>query len=264
MRNIKAIFLTIILGLTIQAFTEIRTADSLDPIEKELNICGSETLALLDIGDTLLQHKDAVMDKKNDEWKRAWFKEHYPPLSRADYVALVGIVENASENWKLVDPLWPSLIKKAQSKEIKVVAFTKTVVDPSLEGVRSRNLKDHGILLKNELKGFDSGNLYHYDNDGVIETEAPLKGPVLKELIGHFSSHPKKIIFVDDRLEQIQSVDEFCKEAGISCIAFHFTAGKKSVLSFNETVAAYQLKLLVEERRWISESDAQKLLLPKE
>jgi hypothetical protein len=258
----KMITLLAMTCASIAGYAEIRTVDSLKPIEEELSVSGKETLVLLDIGHTLMEHNDAVMDPRNDDWKRAWFQKNYPVPRRDSRIATARAVESAIENWHLVDKRWPEVIVNAQAKGMKVVALTKVIVDPSLQGLRNKNLKNLGVFLKDDLNGLPSGQTYLYA-DGVIETEAPLKGPILKEIFPRLAERPAKIVFVDDRIEQAQSIEAACKEAGIPCIAFHYTAYQKVVREFDEAVAEFQLRTLLDEQRWIPEAEARKALKQK-
>jgi len=242
-----------------EAHAKIQIVDSLDPIEQEFARCSGNTLVLLDIGGTLLMHKDAILDAKHEEWKRRWFAKHYPNSTRKDFVDSVRIVESAFENWKLVDERWPQTIQKAQQNYAKVVALTKVIVDPTLKKLRPENLKRQGVLLKDELKGLTIGNSYEYA-EGIIETEAKLKGPVLLELLPKLKEMPAKVIFVDDRIEQVQSVQEACKELKIPCVGFHYTASRLQVSELDEKIADHQLHILMKEQRWISESEARAAL----
>lgn len=246
-------------AVSVCGHAEVRPVDTLDPIEEELSDAGKETLVLLDIGHTLLDHKDAIMDPRFEEWKRNWFQKHCPKPERASRVATARAVESAFENWTLVDERWPHVVQKMQARGIQVVALSKVVVDPSLLGLRGKNLKAFGILLKDELSGLPAGKSYVY-TDGVIETEEPLKGPVLKELFSKLNKRPARIVFVDDRLNQAKSIDEACKELGIPCISFHYTAYQKTIRELDEKVADYQLRVLLDECRWISELEARKKL----
>lgn len=241
--------------VSISGYGDVRTIDSLDLIENELMLLGNETLVLLDIGHTLLDHKDAVMDPRHEEWKRHWFQKHCPIPDRALRVATARAVESAIENWKLVDERWPQMVQKMQENGTQVVALSKVIVDPSLLGLRGKNLKAFGIFLKNEFLDLPDDKFYVY-TDGVIETEEPLKGPVLKEFFFKLNKRPERIVFIDDHLNQVKSIDEACTELGIACISFHYIAYQKTVRELDERVADYQLQVLLKECRWVSDHEA--------
>ena len=156
--------------------------------------------------------------------------------------------------WKLLDARWPEVIVQAQDHGAKVVAFTKVALDPSVRGSRAKILRALGIPFKNDLPELSKGKSYEYAQ-GVIETEYPSKGPVLKEVLSSLTARPKKIVFVDDRMKQIKSVDDACRELGIPCTAFHYVP---IVIApeLNEKIEDYQMSILVEEHRWVSDREA--------
>lgn len=236
-------------------YAEIQTATSLKPIEQEIVSSPEETLVLLDVGGTLLAYPDAVLHPDHESWKYEWFQKNYPTITREEKIAFDRIVISNLEQWKLLDPAWPKVIIQAQNLRIKVVAFTKVALDPSIRGSRAKKLRDLGIPFTDDLPELSKGVFYEYAQ-GVIETEHPAKGPVLKEILSNLTAFPKKIIFVDDRMKQIKSVDDACRELKIPCTAFHYVP-HSSPPKLDEKIADYQLSALVREGRWISEVQAQ-------
>lgn len=235
-------------------YAEIQAASFLEPIRQEIANSPKETLVLLDVGGTLLAYPDAVLHPSHEAWKYNWFQTHYPLLSKEERVGFDRIVLRTLGAWKLHDPLWPEVIVEAQDYGVKIVAFTKVALDPSVQGSRVQILKNFGLSFKNDLPELSKGAFYEY-MEGVIETEHQVKGPVLKEIIATLGKHPEKIIFVDDRLKQIKSVDDACRELAIPCIAFHYVPNAETP-QLNEKLAHYQLFTLVNEHRWVSEKEA--------
>jgi len=227
-------------------YAEIRTTDSLSSIACEFEKSDLDTLVLLDIGGTLLAFCDPLLHKAHEKWTKEWFEKNCPNITKEETIKLVRIVEEVTTNWRLIDANWPAAVSKAQSKDAKVVAFTKVL---GLKGKRAQNLAAFGVILKNDLPTLSSGTLYEY-SDGVIATEEPLKGPVLEEVLQNMAKKPKKIIFVDDRLEQIQSVEETCLKHDLSSISFHYTA-TLAIPDLDVTVADQQLHTLVKQHRWV-------------
>jgi hypothetical protein len=242
------------LGNFCAGYAEIRTASSLEPIQQEIESSSKETLVLLDVGGTLLAYPDAVLHPSHEAWKYQWFQTHRPNISREERIILDRVVLGTLGSWKLLDAEWPEVIIQAQSHGVKIVAFTKVALDPSIRGSRAKTLQSLGIPFKNDLPELSKGLSYEY-TDGIIETEHQLKGPVLEEILSSLTILPGKIIFVDDRMKQIQSVDAMCRELEISCVAFHYVPSATPP-QLNEKIADYQLNILVHEHRWISENEA--------
>ncbi len=236
-------------------YAEIQTAASLMPIRQEIAKSPQGTLVLLDVGGTLLAYPDAVLHPDHETWKYEWFQKHFPAITKEEKIAFDRIILGTLDKWKLLDPEWPEVIIQAQDLGIKVTAFTKVALDPTVRGSRAQILRDLGIPFKDDLPTLANGDFYEYAQ-GVIETEHPAKGPVLKEILSNLSERPKKIVFVDDRLKQIKSVDDACRELEIPCIAFHYVP-HSSPPQLNEKIADYQLSTLTCEGRWVSEKEAQ-------
>ncbi|MGE0670955.1 MAG: DUF2608 domain-containing protein [Parachlamydiales bacterium] len=235
-------------------YAEIQTATSLKPIQQEIADSPEKTIVLLDVGGTLLAYPDAVLHPDHETWKYEWFQKHCPMIAKEEKIAFDRIILGTLDKWKLLDPKWPEVIIQAQGLGIKVAAFTKVALDPSIRGSRAQILRDLGIPFKDDLPTLANGDFYEYAQ-GVIETEHPAKGPVLKEILSNLSERPEKIIFVDDRMKQIKSVDDACRELEIPCIAFHYVP-HSSPPHLDEKIADYQLSALVREGRWVSESEA--------
>ncbi len=248
--------LIIILGAFCALVTlsaEIRVAPNLDSIYEEIPQCDSNTLFLIDVGGTLLIHKDPVLHTSHEKWKAKWFQEHYPHLTLEEKVPLIRAVETDKKCWLLSDT-WPNLIEKAQTHQIKVVAFTKCLIHPSINNLRLDWLKSFGLDFHDDLHELSHQNdLFIYTN-GVIQTGQKLKGPVLKEVLSKLKKLPEKIVFVDDRIEQVNSVEETCKEMNIPFVGFHYTAFEASPY-LDESIAHKQLETLVKEHKWLSQED---------
>jgi len=235
-------------------YAEIRSVDSLKPIQEALQESDQDTLLLLDIGGTILAYPDAVLHAAHAEWKRAWFQRNCQNMTREEKSILSQIVENNPKSLQLLDPDWPTLISSAQVKGVKTAAFTKGICSSLLKGVCADRLKSLSISFKKGLTEIPPGKTYAYC-DGIIETEADLKGPVLQELLLRIPKRPTKLIFVDDKEEQVQSINSVCREAGIPCIAFHYLRNH-AVPPLDTVIADLQLRTLVEKKRWLSEEDA--------
>lgn len=250
----KLLIGVLFLGHLCGGHAEIRRVSFLEPLQQEIANSPKETLVLLDVGGTLLAYPDAILHPDHEAWKYDWFQTHFPSISREEKIAFDRIILGTLGQWHLLDGQWPDVIVQAQDLGIKVVAFTKVALDPSTRGSRARVLQDLGIPFKNDLPELSKGHSYEYAQ-GVIETEYQLKGPVLEEILSSLTMRPEKIVFVDDRIKQIKSVDDTCRELKIPCTAFHYVPITNPP-QLNEKIADYQLSVLVHERRWLSDSEA--------
>lgn len=254
---LKALLFFLLFTFTVEA--SIQQASSLRPIAHEIERSPQGTLLLLDIGGTLIGSPDAIFHTGHEGWRKQWFQQHATDNSKEEFAALVEIVENGTKNWILLDAAWPALIKKSEERGLKVAALTKVVMGPKLTGTRVEKLRTVGITLSDSLPELATGQTFFY-REGVIETDASLKGPVLKEVLSQLASRPTKIIFVDDRIEQIRSVKETCEAENIPCTTFHYTAWASTPPTLDEKIADKQLRTLVQKREWISADEAARLI----
>ena len=250
----RILFLIGLVTLVLTVDAEVRTTNDLISIQREVETCDATSLVLLDIGGTLLVPKDASFHPQYQEWARAWIRSHYPNLTHEEVVKCIRTFESTKEAWRVVNPEWKGLLIFGQEQGIKIVAFTKVHMDTSLVGTRAVNLTNHGLKMMDCLPELTTGPSFAYAK-GVIETGADLKGPVLTEVLSQLSWRPSKIIFVDDRMSQVQSVDAACGEAGILCVAFHYTEAKDNPPQFIEENVDYQLRTLIEEGRWVPQEN---------
>ena len=247
---------------TVRTCSAINTATSLLPIKEEIEVSDRDTLVLLDVGGTLLYPTDPLFHECNDGWKREWYAKHHPELSIEERRELARIAESFQvmndSSWQCLDE-WPELVKQAQRRNVKVIAFSRVIIDPCLEEELSARLANFDIPIKNDLPELVGKGVQFIYANGVIQTGEREKGPVLKEVISHLTHQPKKIIFVDDRMTQNESVQQACDELGIPAACFFYAGSNKPPL-FNEAVANYQMDNLVRNRVWVSFEEASKRL----
>ncbi len=245
----------------VESCSDLRIASSLNPIHEEIAISNEETLVLLDIGGTLLQHADSVLHKSHENWKRAWLEQRCPKLSREEKFDLARVIEKFivahDSSWQRLEE-WPELVEQAQIRKMKVIAFSKVLMEPSLRHALAMRLAHFGIPIQDDLPELSENESPFIYADGVIQTKEKLKGPVLKEVLRKMAHLPRKIIFVDDRIEQAESVLQACQELRISAVCFHYNAYETCPI--DEAVANYQLTVLVKERRWVPEEEVGKIL----
>lgn len=249
MKTILAVLMLFYLSLNAPLMAEVRIAQNVAPIFEEVKKGDGKTLFLIDIGGTLLIRKDPVLHTGHESWKNDWFQKHYPKLSFKEKVELIRIVEG-KDTWFVAED-WQKLIELARSQKIKVLAFSKGLMEPSLEKARIETLKSFGLVFKDELSELPHRDEFFLYESGVIQTGEKLKGPVLKVIVSKVKEKPSKIIFVDDRSEQVESVNETCKSLGIASVAFHYTAFKEAP-SLDQDVANKQLEHLVKKHEWLN------------
>jgi hypothetical protein len=249
MSNLKWLLLFL---LCVNLHGEIRKASSFQTISEELAKADKETIIFLDVGETLITARDPILHPGNAEWKKEWLQTHFPNLSSAERVQLAHIIKSDKSLWKLVDPAWPKLISQTEKKGAKLVPIIKMYDNPQFQGLTLAVLHHLNLKFKPSLRDLQSGISFTY-KDGILETSSLSKGPVIAEVMTKLNPRPKKVIFIDDNLEQIKSVEQALSAEKIPCLALHLIFNQAP--PFDAPIAEAQLRTLVEEHRWVSEDE---------
>lgn len=178
--------------------------------------------------------------------------------------------------WQLTDPEIPKLIQELQLQKIRMIALTAFRSGEmgklqSVEDWRSGHLKKHNIDLSitaampkdyfeiTQLTKV-SGKNYPVYKDGIIYTNHYPKGEVLGAFLAQMNLKPKSIIFIDDKLSNILSVENFCNTAHIKYIGVHDNRIIKNHNIFNKSLGEYQFDHLERHHVWLSDLEAKKIL----
>jgi uncharacterized protein DUF2608 len=264
-------FLILISCLCFQdAFAEIIKAPNLSPIKKVTQQADSNTLVIFDVGDVLVTPKDQILQTSHQKFAEKIEKEMESRYSAEEVQVLQSIIWMA-RSAELVDKKLIKLIRDFQKRGIKVMALTNLLTGSfgnmsSPENWRVKELEGFGYTFKNswtgvksktfeELKSKDPKRFPVFKN-GVLFTCGLPKGPVLKAFLQYAGFSPKKIIFIDDRRDYLESVEAFSKEEGIPFIGFEYTAiadRPKSPLNIKRT--RLQFEILEKEHKWFSDEE---------
>ncbi len=180
--------------------------------------------------------------------------------------------EEIVSNWRLqrkvilIDNDWIAVLDKLK-KSYPVYGLTAMdsgrcgKID-SMEQWRSDELQGLGVVFTQnkiiqELKA-DAG--YKVDPvfyDGIFFTGKASKGDTIKLFDEALSV--KFIVFIDDRLDHIQNVEEFCKHNDIGFLGIHFTGAKFVSGTYDSELAAFQKQYLIEHGKWLEDDEAIKL-----
>lgn len=224
-------------------------------------------LIIFDVGNVLLMHKDTVLHSIYRPWIKEWFEREAPEVDRKTIRDLVGVVNREAE-MTLVDDSFPSIIKNSKAQST-VIALSKLPCDSMGENVSFENqplntLKKFEIYLEEpfpEATGWQLENLKTTYAEGLIQTEASLKGPVLKAFLDHLGWKPKAILFIDDSKEQCVSIANTAKELHIPALCIRYTGALENTRPLNQAIANLQMQTLVDEKHWINDEAAQHQLL---
>lgn len=250
----KFLLLALFLSSYLQAeIIEVTHIDEIRPYVTQ------EALCLFDIDDTLICNPFSL---GAPQW-RSWVKPKLP--KHADFVLYDALTLAIAKKapYIAVEPTTAKLITDLQKEEIAVLGFTargrSEWYSTTVEGVdrfTKAQLKQAGIDFSQTSEIFNSLNPIYYCS-GIIFAKHTAKGELFSQLFQELSSFPL-ILFVDDKLENVQSMQAALKDK----IPFVGIWYHRAETAFDPLVATVQLEYLLEKSEILNDEQAQALVLP--
>jgi hypothetical protein len=145
------------------------------------------------------------------------------------------------------------LIKCLQDKKIRTIALTaapagKLGAIESMADWRIDELKKMGFnffLAFPEIQFLEfpkkvDKEFHPIFKSGILFSSKHPKGDILKQFLMTIHWIPSKVVFIDDRLEYLQSAENAMKEMGIDFTGLHYLAAEKLPCDLNEKLAEFQ------------------------
>jgi hypothetical protein len=255
------------------AEAEIITTDKIEDIEIEFALADNETLVIFDMDWVIWESTDRAFHADIREAVKPImesFKKYFEKQNQDEKEALDAAL------WKIdaqpVDSKMPLLINVLQSRGIKTLLLTanlngKVADIESVESLCYRKLKNFGIDFKQSWKNLNridfketevkGKKLIPFFGNGMIFTCMVPKGEILRDFLGKLPQYKfKKIVFIDDRMKNLESVRKVSEEIGIRFIGIEYTRVKtKKRSSFDLKKIKSQVDILMREKRWISDAE---------
>lgn len=109
----------------------------------------------------------------------------------------------------------------------------------------------------NSLEDSDGEYTYHpVLYKGILCTGKLSKGVVIGELFDALSWRPKRVIFFDDVLKNVEDVRKEMNNRDIEFIGYHYSGAENLVAEFDKELVEFQMQYLIEHEEWINESEA--------
>ncbi|CRX38870.1 DUF2608 domain-containing protein [Estrella lausannensis] len=212
-------------------------------IESVRTHAGPTTLILFDIDNTLIE---PVQELGTDQWFEHRLTEYKAlglPAGEAkektvsEYVAIHSITKV-----KPVEKVTPSLI--AQLQQEGYICMGLTARGLSLATRTVEQLKSVGIELTQTAPSKEE--FYFTNHHGVLYRAGILfasgthKGNALVKLLRHLHYCPDKIVFIDDKLNQLKDVEHTLENEGIAFVGLRYGFLDEKVAGFRKAVADLQ------------------------
>lgn len=271
----KKIIFTILLYIFIidNVFADIKKINNFFPIEQAIQVADKNTLVIFDIDEVLITPFDdynlrhPYREKLSLKLKKKYSLQHRQLLESI-------ILSNT--RYYLVDPFIIKIFDDLRKYNIPTIALTAVstgnlgIID-NLENMKIKLLKNMGLdflkLPPTPLKDYtiakELANVPKLIPDffvgvpvlksGIIFSAGIDKGIVLEYFLKKRSYYPKTIIFVDDYLPNLQSLEKLCNKWKIKFYGFHYT-GVPVIPSFkiNKKLENLRFKILETEYCWVN------------
>lgn len=254
-------------------YAKIAKADSIAFLNKQIATLDDRDLVVFDMDEVLIVAIDAILHFKVEHLRK---KLHANYLAHLPEDQLNHLFSHIWKNAKttLVEPEIPSLIAALQAKGIKVIVLTAAPVGSfgTIEdtmALRILELAEKGIdlslafpeLATLVLHEFKKGKSSPTFRQGVILSHRFPKGKVLSSFLKRVKWKPRRLIFIDDLLTNVESVEMSLSKRGIDLQCWHYTAAERHQKEVDMAVAELQIRTLVEKGVWLSDEEAAAALM---
>ncbi len=200
---------------------------------------------------------------------------HYSYLSQQERDELRGIHKKAFSKFVLIDRDVIKLIKELQARSIKVMVLTRfgLSAEDATKNNRRQDLLNYGVDLTSSFPDHkkiifsslaSSKHTPNFDRGILSNGTSCSKGPLLNTFLKHINWWPRRVLFVDNSVEHLFSVQEALAKLNIPFEGFQYTGAQRMPAIFDPAVAAFQLDYLVKHRRWLHSSEAISLMRIKD
>lgn len=273
MKNFGSAFILTCLFASIQLFGAVIHAPNLDVIEKSISGSDENTLIVFDVVNTLLVSNDRILTPCGDEYFQKFMK-NFGQEERISLRSKILLQSKVS----LVDEKILRLLNQLKQNNVKVIVLSAMPTGQyghilDAEQWRVKQLASLGIYLDGSFPEIDSLTLDNNPHDqkavptfkrGVLATGDYPKGKVLCAFLKKIQWRPSGVIFIDDKMAYIDSVECELDKEKIKHISFHYTEVVDRSCQLDERLADFQFDYLMHHGDWLSDEEASKQILEKE
>jgi len=258
---LKLILLTLIFFIPM-SYALIRTADTFETMAAAVKVADKTTLVLFDVDKVLVVPTDDFVFEdpiRAREFKRLIQK--YPEEK------LYCIVSDyfKKRTVQLLDDRTLGLLQTLKEQHTPVAALTQWQIGtfgtiPKMEEMRMKELEQVSISFAHSSPFKDQSFFTQFKDkspmvkSGVILTGSLDKGTTLKAILEESKLSFKKIIFVDDKLDNLKLLDKTCKALRIEFHGIHYVlADKIPFPKFDSEKEQLRFKILETEKSWLTD-----------
>jgi hypothetical protein len=240
--------------------SEIVQVASFAEMEEELLALSPEGLAVFDVDQTLIIPTDKILRPCGQKLLYQMCMEQALTLQQFDLLSSRALEQLSFE---LLEERCVSCIHRLQERQVPTIALTAMRTGRwhdvvSMEQWRFHQLKAFDLDFSAALAGNPEVVLMNGGNgcstvtfsNGIIASGDVPKGIALSAFLDVFSWHPQHVIFVDDRLDALESVEQAMAEKGISFKGYHYMAAFQLDETIDEDKAWLQILHFIQTGCW--------------
>ena len=242
-----------LVGISVEAkIIELKSMSDL-----KIQTWNTKTLVVFDIDNTLLRQDSMIGTHQwGDYMKERAVRSGLPEEEAKQYQYKVfGELQNKLKVLP-VEPVVLGLLRKLENKKIK--HFALTARSSILKNVTAQQVK---TLKHNFSKNFPTqNNLAKIDKhlyEGIIFSGDVPKGELLKTIVENSPNKFDHIVFVDDKLYNLESIEKSFTNSKVKLESFRYGAADEFVKSFDPVVADLQYSFMQESNELVVERELQ-------
>lgn len=270
-KNYILILYFINLFLVSNSFADITQTDNLNKLKELIDDANQDCLVIFDVDHVLMMPSDEFTINRHPYRKKLW-QEILSRHTKEKIKKLYSITASNAK-WILVDSEIMPIFYNLQRRNIPSIALSSIYTGKfgnieKLEDWRVEHMRNIGFDFTTSSPF--KGELYIPElaqkdgipvlKAGVILTAQIDKASVLEYILKHYHYYPKKIIFIDDQIGNIESLEAMCQKLKIEFDGVHYIAVSKMPLPLiNEDIEKIRFKILETKGLWLSISEVEKL-----
>ena len=249
------------------ALADIMMISDFIPLKKLLEEADQDTLVIFDVDHVLIMPTDEYTLNRHPYRKELW-KEIEGRLSKEEMKTLYGLTASKAK-WRLVDPDIIDIFTRLKERQIPSIALTSIYTGKfgnieKLEDWRIKHLHDLGFDFVNLTPIKKEILLYELEEQdgvpmlksGVILTAQIDKGKTLEYILRHNNYYPKTIIFIDDMLNNLKSLERLSSKLKIKFHGLHYTAvSNMPIPVINKQIEKLRFQILEKEHKWLNHQE---------
>lgn len=222
-----------------------------------------ETLVLFNIAEVLL---DTQTSLGTQAWRKYVRKRVDAKTHDALTLTVFELVPPISP-----DPKTPEIIKNLQKDGIPVLAFTsrgrhewystqvKDVDHKTEHALKHVGIDFSATTLPSQLAQIETQFSDYYHNGIIYATNSNDKGEFLKNILETTGYRPAKIIFVDDKIDDLKAIEKEMEQLAIPFVGYAYNRTAKEHANFDPMIAHLQATWLLFYNKMVTDEHAAQL-----